>query len=352
LNCDVTIQDLTPVRPHMLPPAGSGPAASGCGSARPARQWAPVSLFQRPTGHPLARVALAAGALSLIGAPHALAQGARAPLRLGVIAEEPNEPDRMLRVFGDMLARLRERLVPSGVDVGDLVIARDLDDLSGRLARGEVEFVIETVFPTLVLQERSRRLDPALVVVRRGQREYRSVFFTKKDGPIHTLADLRGRTLVLQVLRSTSAFALPKVEVERAGFGLVPADDPRADQAHVRYVLALAEINQAVWVLHGRGDAGAFNEGNWAALPERIRSQLRIFHETRPIVRGLLSFRTSLGPRLRRLAEEALLSLDDDDPGRAALAAAAGVTRFEPLTAADREGLRAWAAVLRPGRLR
>jgi len=296
------------------------------------------------------RAALAAAALALLATPCSLAQGTRAPLRLGVVAEEANEPDRMLEVYGEMIARLRERLAPSGVDVGDMVIARDLDDLSQRLARGEVELVIETVFPTLVLQERSRRLDPALVVVRRGQREYRSVFFTRKEGPIRDLAGLRGRTLVLQVLRSTSAFALPKAELERAGLAIVPADDPRAGPAHVRYVLALAEINQAIWVLHGKGDAGAFNEGDWSALPERIRSQLRVFHETRPIVRGLASFRAGLAPRVRRLAEEALLGLDDDEPGRDALALAAGITRFEPLTAGERQGLRGWAAVLRPPR--
>ncbi len=287
---------------------------------------------------------------ALPASPLVRAQGERASLRLGVIAEEQNEPDRMLRVFGDMLACLRERLAPSGVDVGDLVIARDVDDLSQRLARGEVEFVIETAFPTLVLQERSRRLDPALVVVRRGQREYRSVFFTKKDSPIRGLPDLRGRTLVLQVLRSTSAFALPKAELDRAGLSMVPADDARAGRSHVRYVLALAEINQAVWVLHGKGDAGAFNEGDWSALPDRIRAQLRVFHESQPIVRGLLSFRTGLDARVRRVSAEALESLDDDEPGRAALARATGVTRFEPLTARDRRDLRSWAAVLRPSR--
>jgi len=286
--------------------------------------------------------------LALLAAPHAGGQDAPAPLRLGVVAEEQNEPDHMLRVYGEMLARLRERLSPANVQVGGLVIARDLDDLSQRIARGEVEFVIETVFPTLVLQERSHRLDPALVVVRRGQREYRSVFFTSKEGPVRSLGDLRGRTLVLQALRSTSAFALPRAELDRAGIALVPADDHQARPDDVRYVLALAEINQAVWVLHGKGDAGAFNEGDWAALPDRVRSQLRVFHETRPIVRGLLSFHTGLEPRVRRLAEDALQGLSADEAGRAALALATGITRFEPVTADDRRGLRGWAAVLRP----
>jgi phosphonate transport system substrate-binding protein len=269
-----------------------------------------------------------------------------------VIAEEPNEPDRMLRAYGEMIALLRERLAPAGVAVGDLVIARDLDDMSQRLARGEVDLVIETVFPTLVLEERSRCLVPSLVVFRRGQREYRSVFFTRREAPIRSLADLRGRTLVLQVLRSTSAFALPKAELARAGLALVPSDDPHAGRDNVRYVLALAEINQAIWVLHGKGDAGAFNEGDWAALPEKVRAQLRIFHETRPIVRGLLSFRSTLASTVRRKVEESLLHLDEDEAGRAALARASGMTRLERLTAADRRELRGWSPVLRPERLR
>ena len=271
-------------------------------------------------------------------------------VHFGVIAEEPNEPDRMLRVFGPLVGQLRERLRPRGVRVGDLAIARDLDDLSQRLVRGDVDFVLETVFPTLVLQERSRSLEPSLVVLRRGQREYRSVFFTRQDSSIRALGDLRGKTLVLQALRSTSAFALPKAELERAGFALAPADDLRSRPGDVRYVLALAEINQAVWVLHGRGDAGAFNEGNWASLPERVRSQLRIFHETQPIVRGLVSFRTGLDAGARAALVDALLRLHEDDAGRSALDQAAGVTRFERMTAADRAGLRRWAPVLRPVR--
>lgn len=297
---------------------------------------------------PAALAALCAAVLLAGPAALAAAPAAPVPLRFGVIAEEPNEPGRMLTVYGELLARLRERLSPSGVRVGDLVIARDLDDLSKRLVRGEVELVIETVFPTLVLQERSRCLEPALVVVRRGQREYRSVFFTRRESPIRGLGDLRGRTLVLQALRSTSAFALPKAELAGRGIALVPADELRAGGGAVRYVLALAEINQAVWVLHGKGDAGAFNEGDWAALPERVRTQLRIFHETRPLLRGLLSFRAGLEGTARKAVEEALLALHRDEAGRSALAQAVGMTRLEPLTARDRAELRSWAGVLRP----
>jgi phosphonate transport system substrate-binding protein len=272
------------------------------------------------------------------------------PLHLGVVAEEPYEPRRMLEVYGELVGELQDRLRSSGIEVGDLVIARDLEDLSQRLIHGEVDLVIETVFPTLVLEERSRCLEPALVVFRRGQREYRSVFFTRADSPIRTLGDLAGQVLVLEALRSTSAFAIPKSELERAGLSLVSADALNAQPDDVRFVLAGAEVNQAVWVLHGKGAAGAFNEGDWARLPERIRSQLRIFHESAPLLRGLLSFRTTLSPGIRATVETTLLELEEDEDGRAALDRASGVTRLERLTAGDRRGLEAWAPVLRPTR--
>jgi len=228
------------------------------------------------------------------------------------------------------------------------VIARDVEDLAQRIAAGEVDFVIETVFPTLLLRARAQPLEPALVVIRRGHREYRSVFFARKDGPIRSLADLKGRILVLQAERSTSAFALPKAELARNGITLVAADGAARPAGAVRYVLADAEVNQAIWVLHGRGDAGAFNEVDWESLPAGVRDQLRLFHETRPILRALLSFRAGLDVTVRREVEKLLVGLPQDPEGKAALDRATAITAFEPLTARDREGLREWAAVLRP----
>lgn len=279
-------------------------------------------------------------------APPASRAAPPAVVHFGVIAEEPNEPDRMFTVYSPFIARLRERLAPAGIGVGELVIARDLDDLSQRLVRGQVDFVLESVFPMLTLRERSRSLEPSLLVVRRGEREYRSVFFTRQESAIRKLEDLRGHTLVLQAMRSTSAFALPRAELARAGISLVAADEGAADRRSVRYVLALAEVNQAIWVLHGKGDAGAFNEGDWQSLPEKVRTQLRVFARSRPIERGLIAFRSSLEPATRARLEEVMLALDRDEAGLQALTKAAGITRFERLTPVQRQAVLDWASVL------
>lgn len=286
-------------------------------------------------------------ALALAGAGvarPASPQESTAALRLGVMAEEPAEPDRIILLYGDLLSILRARLAPAGIEVPGLIIAADLDDLSRRLRDGEADMVIETVFASRQLRQRSGSLEPGLALVRQGLREYRSVFFTRKDSHIQDLADLEGRTLVLEAPRSTSAFALPRAELARQGVTVARDDATLPVEGQVRCLLAGDEINQAFWVARGRGDAGAFNEADWASLPAPVRDELRIFHRTETILRGLLSFRTTLSPDVRAKAEELLLGLHEDPGARDALRRAR-INRFERLTRDDLERLRTWEEV-------
>jgi phosphonate transport system substrate-binding protein len=290
-------------------------------------------------------VGLLAGVLGVAGAGTSPAQQAPS-FRLGVMVEEPADPVRIIGFYSDLLSQLRARLVPAGIQVPDVVIAKDHDELSRLLREGEVDFVIETVFASQLLRERSGNLEPALALVRDGQREYQSVFFTREDSDIERLEDLRGRTLVLEAPRSTSAFALPQAELARNGIEIADADVTGPGDRVARYVLAGAELNQAVWVVHGRGDAAAFSDGDWEALPAGVRDQLRIFHRTRKILRGLLSIRGDLEPRLRERCEALLLTLHEDPAGQAAMSRAR-ITRFERLTQRDRSELDDWEAALR-----
>ena len=289
-----------------------------------------------------------AGLLVMALAGRAAAEPNAKSFRFGVIAEEANEPDRMLRVYSDLLAEMRKRLAPKGVEVAPLVITKDLGELSQRLRQGEVDMLIETVFPTLALQELSGQVvTPHLAIVRREQRVYHSVFFARRKGPVKTLEDLRGRTVVLQAERSTSAFAVPRAELARHGIELVPSGQIPARKGSAFYVLAGAELNQAIWVLNGKGDAGAFNDGDWARLPEKVRGELVIFHETQPMLRGILSLRAGLDAGTTRACEQVLLSMHTDAAGQKALATAAGITRFEPLTPKDLAGLSEWRLALK-----
>ena len=254
----------------------------------------------------------------------------------------------MLRVYADLLTELRTALDRRGIDVAPLVIAQDFSDLSNRLTRREVDMVIETLFVTLDLQTESLiSIQPSLAIVRRGQREYRSVFFTRKDSKIRRLEDLRGKVLVLQADRSTTAFAVPRAELARFGIPTTLLGIPGAPRGGVHFAFAGAELNQAIWVLKGRGDAGAFNEGDWDRMPRKIRDGLTIFHETKPLLRGLVSFRPEMDTRVREAVEDALLAMHETPSGRAALSRAAGISRFERLTPWDLAGVNEWRRALK-----
>ena len=56
-------------------------------------------------------------ALATFPVPTLATPAAAAPLRFGVIAEEANEPDRMLRVYAALLGEMRTGLAPRGIEV-------------------------------------------------------------------------------------------------------------------------------------------------------------------------------------------------------------------------------------------
>lgn len=289
------------------------------------------------------------GALLLAAAlcAPALAAGEAEPdFRLGVVDERPERPDYMLGQMGPLHRVLSERLAARGVRSGPLVIAADLPDMASRLRAGTVDGVIEGVMPTLALERRTGAVDPAVLVWRKGQREYSSVFFVRADSDVEALGDLAGRTIVFEAPRSTSAFYVPMATLLEHGLDPRPAGPQAGGDGVVRYRFAGSELNQAYWVHRGEGDAGAFNDGDWARTPARLRDDLRIIHITPPLPRWLFSFREPVPPAVRRAVMEVLTHLHEDAEGRAALEAASRIALFEPLGAGDRLALEHWRPML------
>jgi len=269
-----------------------------------------------------------------------------ASFRLGIVNERPDQPDLALGQYGRLHAYLAGALAARGIRLEALAIAQSLDDMIGLLRAGKVDGVAEGVFPTLYMSGRERLLAPALLAWRKGQREYRSVFFTRSDSPIRTLADLRGRIVAFESPRSTSAFHLPRAELRAAGIAAVPAA-AGADKGGVRYVFAGSELNQGYWVERGQADAGAFNDGDWERLPAHLRRRLRVFHQTAPVLRWLFSFRRGLPEAVTAAVTDELVRMHENAAGRAALAPAEQIARFEPLGQADRAALKRLEALAR-----
>lgn len=272
--------------------------------------------------------------------------------RLGVVNERMDRPDHAVAMYGPLNDLLRNRLHDAGIRTADLTIARDLDEMTDLVDAGRIDALIEGVMPSLLIAKRTGRLEPELLAWRKGQRQYHSVFFVPKDSRIQSLSDLRGKTLVFEAPRSTSAYFVPRAVLQDAGLLLESAAsaeevaEPKREPASVRYVFAGSELNQAYWVDRGRADAGAFNDGDWNRLPAALQAKLRIIHRSRPLVRWLVSFDQSFSESRRQAVIAALTRMHQEDAGRAAIAQAARIAKFEPLTNTDRDSLAYWQRVL------
>lgn len=273
---------------------------------------------------------------------------AEAPVafRLGIINERPDKPDHALNQYGKLETYLRQHLAPHGIEVVKLVIAHDIDEMANKVANREVDALIEGVMPTLSIQRQTEKLEPTLLAWRKGQRQYHTVFFVRKESEILNLRDLRGRTIAFEAARSTSAYFVPRAELLAAGLSLAPAEDTGIDADRVRYRFAGSELNQAYWVHRGLADVGAFNNGDWDRLPEAIKQDFRIIHSTRPLLRWLLSFVAECDARIRQRVTDILVAAHHDGEGGAALEHAARIARFEPFSASDKESLDYWTEVL------
>jgi phosphonate transport system substrate-binding protein len=284
------------------------------------------------------------------------------PFRVGIINERPERPRLALEAYGPFNDYLGARLAEDGMPIGDLVIARSLEEMAARIRAGEVDGLFEGVMPTLKLQRETGRIEPQLVVWRKGQRQYHTIFFTRQDSPIQRLRDLRGKTVAFESPRSTSAHLVPRAVMLESGLTLVQGSSaeagagPDAESSPepvvptstepVRFVFAGSELNQAYWVHAGRAHAGAFNDGDWERVPGAIKPELRRFHRTPSILRWLFSFVGPVDPAVRAPLLETLTRMHAEPAGHAALQAASGIARLEPLTTDDRANLKYWAEAL------
>ena len=253
---------------------------------------------------------------------------------IGIISVKP---DKMLRKYSPMANYIAARLKKVGVERGTVVVAKNIVAMRKRVRRGDVDLIFESAFSTLELKKAG--MLPSLLVWRKGVRQYRTLFFVRKDSALHELMDLKGKTIVFEDPHSTSAYAIPKAELKKRGLQVTPLGEGQEAANSVRYAFGGEELNLAFWVIQKKADAGVFNNNDWDDLPRNIRTELRIIHETQPILRYVGSFHPAMPLKVRRAAENVLVNMQRTGEGRKALRSASRIRKIERLTKQDREVL-------------
>jgi phosphonate transport system substrate-binding protein len=252
-------------------------------------------------------------------------------LSLGIVTEFNRA--QISENFRDFVRYLAARLASASDVEGRVVIAPTLFQLAKLIEQKKVDFYMESPYPTYLVNDVH---GVARLLLRRwkgGMAEYRSLIFTKKNGEVNRLEDLRGKVLVFEDPESTSGHFLPRHFLSRKGFKFTDKSrfNPDAAPTDIGYLFANSPEKVVAWVLTQKAAAGAFSDDDYARLDEKKRSDITILTQTERLPRHLLSVRNDFAPALADRLEKILLSMHEDDQGRKILKKADDTTKFDPL---------------------
>jgi phosphonate transport system substrate-binding protein len=243
--------------------------------------------------------------------------------------------------YGDFV-RYVGRKLSSGSDVeGRVLIAATPAELAKLLGQQKVDFYMESVYPTYIINDVE---DAGKLLLRRWQRgkpEYQSLIFTNRNSGVNRLDDLRGKIIVFENPKSTSGYFLPKFFLQRNGFKLSEksGSDANVAPAEIGYIFALSQEKLVNLVLTNQAAGGAFSDDDYARVDDKAKAELGILAQTERLPRYLVSIRKDLAPALADRLKAILVSMSEDEEGRRILEKTGETTKFDMLPEGE-EGMR------------
>ncbi|MCU0234355.1 MAG: phosphate/phosphite/phosphonate ABC transporter substrate-binding protein [Thermoanaerobaculales bacterium] len=266
-------------------------------------------------------------------------------LTIGALSLSPGREHEVVQPFADYLAA---RLGEVGIGHGRVVVVESVHGMVEELAAGRVDLYIDSPFPVAFAAEHGSGLKVLLRRWKHGAESYRSLIFARADSGIETLADLRGRMIAFGEPFSTTGYLLPKTALVAAGLQVAGYQDPAAavPPDRVGYVFSNDAESTVFWVLKGKVSAGAGNEDYFAEMTGERIDELRIVARTPSLPRNLVGARRGLDPAVEAAIVDVLLAMEDDEKGRAVLAAYEETARFDRLPQGEEEALAEVAGLL------
>lgn len=308
----------------------------------------------RRRGRAVLGMGLAALCLASAPAPAAERDGAGIGTHVLTIGRVTTHPERHADGLGRMVDYAAARMRDLGIVAGRVVTVANPAAMAEYLRSGKVDWVTETPFLALSLEENGH----AEIVARRwknGVPDYFTVFFVRADSDIRSLDDLDGRTIAFEDPGSTSGYFLPAATLINRHQRLVRLSNSRLSPppGAVGFVFSGGERTTAAWVGSGVVDAGALSDRDWndpQRVPPKVRKTLRVIHETQRVPRAVELVRKDLDPRVKARLIQLLVHAHEDPEAADALYAHKKTRRFDPIDArlrADLDALRPVGEIVR-----
>lgn len=246
-------------------------------------------------------------------------------IALGFVSEKP--PAEVEAHFKDFALYVGKKLNLEG----KVVTSPTVSQLAKDIEQKRVDFYMDSPYPTYLIN----RQGTAMLLLRRwksGMAEYHSIVFTKKDGPVKKLDDLKGKLIAFEDPGSTSAYFLPKVFLMKKGLRLTEKAGPLSPVGakETGYIFTYSTATTVDLVVSGKAGGGAFSNDDYGRIGDK-QAQIVKLAETAPFPRNLVSVRKDLDPALVKRLKEVLLAMDKDEEGQKVLAKTDETNKFDAL---------------------
>ena len=253
----------------------------------------------------------------------------------------PDEPVKKIKRFQPLADYLAERLEALGIQGGEVVIARDLDEMARFLQDGTVDIYFDSAYPTLAVQEAAG----SEIILRRWKQEdptYWSGFVARKNSGLSGIHDFLGKVIAFEEPFSTSGFVLPAGTLIQRGYAIKQVERPDAQVSadEIGYFFSWDEENTIEMVLLGLVAGGGISNQDYEGLPTELKEQLMTLEVTISVPRQLASVRPGLGPDPVSKLGGLLSGLHQTQEGQVILANIKGTKQFDALPAVDDASLR------------
>ena len=234
--------------------------------------------------------------------------------------------------FQDFVVYVARQLAAGTNVEGKVVIVPSAFQMAKLLEEKTIDFYMESAYPTYLINKQGA----ASLLLRRwksGMAEYRSLILSNRDGETSRLEQLRGRIIAFEDPGSTSGYFLPKVFLLKKGFTLTEKSGPDAkiSPKEIGYIFASSAVDIVELVLSKRVAAGALSDDDYGALDEKAKATITILAQTDLFPRHLVSVRKDLDLKAKDRLKEILLSMHQDEEGRAIMLKADNTTKFDLL---------------------
>ncbi len=252
------------------------------------------------------------GAETAIGRDAASGERQGMPEKLVFAFQKQNDPRRIRQTAEEVAAFLTDRI---GVEV-EVLIPASYGASVQALVSNHAHVAYLSSIPFLLARQEAP-VELLLAEVRDDRTEYDSIFVVRRDSPLQTLEDLRGKRVMWTSPTSTSGYVMAYSRLVDEGL-LTPQAPPSEFFGSVNFAGGYDRALLAVY--NDQADVCAVSyytvEGDRADVytTAEMRQDLRVLARTSGVPTHLVCIRADLPVNLKERVREALLAMSVEQP--------------------------------------